>query len=134
MTSAILDLQSAIHARLNSDAALTAAMGANKVFDRVPPKRALPYISLGSATTSDWSTDSGKGDEHLFLLKAWSRNRGAKQALQLIDLAEKALLSAPLTLGQHHLVLLQFEGTASRFDSELRGYVATLRIRALTEN
>lgn len=109
-------------------------MGENKIFDRVPPKRALPYIALGPASTNDWSTDNNKGDEHLFLLKAWSRNRGAKQALELIQLAKTALLSAPLTLSQHHLVLLQCEGTASRFDPDLRGYVATLRVRALTEN
>lgn len=134
MTSAILDLQSAIHARLNTHAALITAMGPDKIFDRVPPKRALPYITFGSATTNDWSTDQGKGDEHLFLLKAWSRSRGVKQSLELISMAEEALLSAPLNLDHHHLVFLETNGTTARFDPELRGYIATLRVRALTEN
>lgn len=134
MKSAILDLQSAIHARLDSDDALITALGPDKIFDRVPPKRALPYVTFGQATTNDWSTDQSKGDEHLFLLKSWSRNRGAKQSLEVIALVENALLSAPLTLSHHHLVLLEIDGTTARFDSELRGYVATLRVRALTEN
>lgn len=133
MTHAILALQAAIFARLNNDSALRARLGPNRIHDRVPPKKNFPYITFGTASTSDWSTDHERGDEHLLLLQAWSRGRGRKEALELIALVEAALEAAPLQLSGHHCVLLVLEGSSARFDPDLRGYVASLRLRAHTE-
>lgn len=133
MTHAILALQSAIFERLNNHSLLNARLGASRIYDRVPPKKDFPYITFGTATTVDWSTDHEPGDEHLLLLQAWSRGRGRKEALELIALVESALNNAPLELAGHHCVLLLMEGTSARFDADLRGYVATLRLRAHTE-
>lgn len=133
MTHAILALQTAIYVRLKNDNALKARLGPNNIHDRVPPKKNFPYITFGAASTIDWSTDHEQGDEHLVLLQAWSRGRGRKEALELIELAEAALNSAPLQLADHHCVLLVMEGMSARFDPDLRGYVAAMRLRVHTE-
>ena len=65
MMSAANELLAAIHARLSGDAGLAALIGADGIRDRQVAGQRLPCIVIGEMTSSDSSTASEAGEEHL---------------------------------------------------------------------
>ena len=131
--SADFALQKAIYARLAGDAALTALMGAPRVYDDAPQRTELPYLTFGLASMRDWSTGSEGGEEHLVTLHVWSRAAGRRQAHAIMLAIRAALHDAALALEDHHLVNLRHELSEARREPDgdtIRGIV---RFRAVTE-
>src|SRR4249920_2053529 len=107
-TAAAAALRSAIHAALVADGALLALLGGAHVYDEPPRHVAFPYVTIGEARVTDWSTGGDKGEEHQLTLHAWSRQGGHKEAHLIAGALLQALDDAPLTLADHHLVNLRF--------------------------
>jgi hypothetical protein len=126
-------LQQAIVERLSTDAAILAITGAGRVFDRLITRAEPPYLVLGEATTSDFSTGDGAGSEHRFEIEAWSKDNGRRQAVELADAVRTALHDADLTLAGAVLINLRHERTTSRREPRTGLHVARLRFRAVTE-
>jgi Protein of unknown function (DUF3168) len=126
-------LQAAIHARLIADTTVTTLLGGPKVHDRTPPEEVFPYVTFGVAASQDWSTGTERGDEHLIILNAWSRQQGKKQVLDIAGAVITSLETAALTPAGHRVVLLRAIGVDANYDTALRGYRATMRFEALTE-
>ncbi len=126
-------LRRAIHAALSADAALTAALGEGRIHDVPPPSPAFPYVTLGEAQVTDWSTATEAGAEHRLSLACWSRQGGHGEAHQLAHLVQQALHDAPLALDGHRLVNLRFSAAEIRREAGGRTYRALLRFRAVTE-
>jgi hypothetical protein len=126
-------LQQAVYAELASDTALLALLGSARIYDDVPQGTAFPYITLGSATTRDWSTGSEAGDEHALTLHAWSRAGGRKEVQALVGAIHDALHDASLTLDGHRLVNLRHESSDSRREGDGDTYHGIARFRAVTE-
>jgi Protein of unknown function (DUF3168) len=133
MPTAAAALRAAIHDALAADGALTALLGGPKVYDEPPKAAAFPYVTLGEARVSDFSTASDAGEEHRFTLHAWSRQGGHKEAHMIAGALLQALDDAPLAPAGHHLVNLRFGTADIRRESDGRTYHALVRFRAVTE-
>jgi len=133
MSTAAAALRAAIHDALVADAVLTNLLGGPKVYDEVPQAAAFPYVTLGEARISDWSTATDAGEEHQLTLHAWSRQGGHREAHMLAGALLQALDDAPLTLAEHRLVNLRFALADVRREADGRTYRALVRFRAVTE-
>ncbi len=126
-------LQQAIFSTLSADAALTALIGADRVFDDVPQDSPLPYVTLGPVTAQDWSTGSEDGTEHLLTVHVWSGARSKKQAHEILGAIRAALHDAPLSLGGHTLINLRHERSDIRRAPDGETIHGLARFRAVTE-
>jgi hypothetical protein len=133
MTPASVALRAAIHGALMADTPLTALLGGPKVYD-VPPRAAeFPYVTLGEARVSDFSTGTEPGEEHQLTLHAWSQQGGHKEAHLVAGALLQALDDAPLMLTDHRLVSFRFALADVRRENDGRTYHALVRFRAVTE-
>lgn len=132
-TDAAVALRSAVHDALIADAPLTALLGGAHVYDEAPRHAAFPYVTIGDARVSDWSTGSDRGEEHQLVLHAWSRQGGHREAHLIAGALLQALDDAPLTLTGHALINLRFAVADVRRESDGRTYHALIRFRAVTE-
>lgn len=126
-------LRAAIHDALAADASLAAILGGPKIYDEPPKSAAFPYVTLGEARVSDFSTGSEEGAEHQLTLHAWSREGGHREAHLIAGALLQALDDAPLPLAGHRLVNMRFAVADVRRESDGRTYHAFVRFRAVTE-
>jgi hypothetical protein len=130
--SSATELQKAIFDALGANAALTALIG-TRILDHAPANVAFPYITFGRTSVYDWSTGTESGTEQLFTLHVWSKGKGKKEALEIMDLAREALHDAPLDLDGHRLVNMRLEFSEARYDDRSEAHHGLLRFRAVTE-
>jgi len=133
MSSAAAALRAAIYDALTADAALGALLGGPKVYDEPPRSVTFPYVTVGEARVTDFSTGSEPGEEHQLTLHAWSRQGGHREAHLISGALLQALDDAPLALAEHHLVNLRFATADVRREADGRTYHALVRFRAVTE-
>ena len=128
-----LAVQKAMLARLAADAALLSLLGSAAIYDGVPQGSREPYVSLGDISTRDWSTKTSRGEEHFITLNIWSRERGRKQAYDIIAAIDAALDGAAFALDDHRLINLAttFWTVMREVPDEL--YRGVVRLRAATE-
>src|SRR6476660_3175026 len=132
-TNASTALRAAVHDALIADAGLVSVLGGPKVYDEPPRAAAFPYVTLGEARITDFSTGSESADEHQLMLHAWSRQGGHREAHLITGALMQALDDAPLMLAGHHLVHFRFSVADVRRESDGRTYHALVRFRAVTE-
>jgi hypothetical protein len=133
MSSSSAALRAAIHDALSADGALNALLGGAKIYDEPPREAAFPYVTLGEARVSDFSTGTEPGEEHQITLHAWSRQGGHREAHMISGALLQALDDAPLALADHRLVNLRFAVADVRREADGRTYHALIRFRAMTE-
>lgn len=133
MTSAAAELQTAIYQALAGDSALVAELGGASIYDQAPASVTFPYITFGRTNVYDWSTGTESGTEQLFTLHIWSKARGKKEVLEIMELSRVRLDNASLPLSGHHLVNLRLEFAEARYDDDLAVHHGLLRFRAVTE-
>ena len=133
MPTASAALRAAIHDALAADGALTALLSGPKIYDEPPASAAFPYVTLGEARVTDYSTATSPGEEHQLTLHAWSRQGGHREAHLIAGALLQALDDAPLAPAGHHLVNLRFSVADVRRESDGRTYHALVRFRAVTE-
>jgi hypothetical protein len=133
MPTSTAALRAAIHDALTADAALTGILGGPKIFDEPPATAAFPYVTLGEARVSDFSTGDDALQEHQLTLHAWSRQGGHKEAHMIAGALLQALDDAPLSPAGHQLVNLRFSLADIRREADGRTYHALVRFRAVTE-
>jgi hypothetical protein len=133
MTAPAAELQRAIFAALSGSAGLVAVLGGQRVFDHAPANIAFPYIIFGRTSIYDWSTGTESGAEQLFTLHVWSKAKGKKEAIEIMDETRAALHDRSLPLDGHALVNLRLEFSEVRFDDDQSVYHGLLRFRAVTE-
>ncbi|MFC6487974.1 DUF3168 domain-containing protein [Nitratireductor sp. GCM10026969] len=133
MTAATLDLQEAVFAALKQEPALVAALGGPRFHDVTPAGLGFPYVTFGRASAYDWSTGTESGSEHFFSLHVWSKHKGRREALELMELVRTVLHGRDLALSGHHLVNLRLDSAQARYDEDLSAYQGTLHFRAVVE-
>ena len=133
MTAPAAELQKAVFEALGADAAVTALLGAGKIYDHAPANVAFPYITFGRTSIFDWSTGTESGTEQLFTLHVWSKTKGKKETLAIMEAAKTLLDDAALELDEHHLVNMRLEFAEERYDDDLSVHHGLLRFRAVTE-
>lgn len=133
MSSSAWSLQQAVFAALGADAALTALIGASRIYDDVPQGTPFPYLTFGQSTARDWSTGTEEGSEHVLTLHVWSQSKGKKQAHEIMNAVRAVLHDQPLTLAGHRLVNLRHEFSESRREPDGDTIHGITRFRAVTE-
>ena len=133
MTAPAAELQKAVFEALGADAAVTALLGAGKIYDHAPANVAFPYITFGRTSIFDWSTGTESGTEQLVTLHVWSKTKGKKETLAIMEAAKALLDDAALELDEHHLVNMRLEFAEERYDDDLSVHHGLLRFRAVTE-
>lgn len=134
MTAPAADLQKAVFATLAADSALGALLGGAKIFDHAPADVRFPYVTFGRTSVYDWSTSTEGGSEQLFTLHVWSKAKGRKEALDIMEIVKGCLDGAALFLGQHHLVDLRFDYGEVSYDDDISVHHGLLRFRAVIES
>ena len=126
-----LEMQQAIYQLLSTDSTLSSLV--TGVYDHVPAGTALPYITIGDATSRDWSTKTSSGSQLLFTIHAYSAEGGRKQVTDIMTRVYDLLHQGTLSLTSHTLVAVRFElGDIERErDGEI--YHGRVRFRAYTE-
>jgi len=131
--SAASALQKAIFARLSGDAALVSLVGAAGITDRRLAEPVTPLLVIAGVDSTEHSTATEAGEDHVVTLETWSEAAGHRQAQAVAAAVRAALHDAPLALAGHHLVLLFHLDTRLRRDGKSRFHRAEMRFRALTE-
>lgn len=126
-------LQAAVFARLSGDAALVATLGDGGIHDRLLEGAKHPYLRLAGIESRDWSTASEPGEEHAMTIEARGPEGGNLAVQELAGRVLALLHDAGLPLAGHHLVNLRHEATRTARDGDVRGHVAVMRFRAVTE-
>ncbi|MFZ2101987.1 MAG: DUF3168 domain-containing protein, partial [Oricola sp.] len=132
--SAAHDLQAAIVAALRADAGLLALTGAeDRILDRVPLERGLPFVVIGRTSAQDWSTDDGAGEEHLVTIRCWSRATGRTEVLAMAERVTAALSGLSGVHGGTRIVSFEPVSSDHGFEPADRAWRAASRFRALSE-
>ena len=132
MTHPALALQKAVFAALAGDAGVAALVG-DRIYDAPPRHAAFPYVRLGEARMSDWSTGTEAGGEHRLTLHVWSRERGKAECWAVIEAIDAVLNDAALGLDGASLVNLRTETAEARRDGDGITWHGVMRFRAVTE-
>lgn len=130
--SSAAELQKAIFAALGANEAL-ADLVDTRILDHAPANVSFPYITFGRASVYDWSTATESGAEQIFTLHVWSRSKGKKEALAIIELVRETLHDGELALEGHALVNLRLEFSEARYDERNEAHHGVMRFRAVTE-
>jgi hypothetical protein len=132
-TAASAALRAAVHDALAAHAPLSALLGGPKIYDEPPRAAVFPYVTLGEARVTDYSTGSEPGEEHQLTLHAWSRQGGTREAHLIAGTLLQALDDAALALTDHRLINFRFAMADVRREADGRTYHALIRFRAVTE-
>jgi len=130
--SSTAELQKAIFAALGVNAALADLVGA-RILDHAPANVPFPYITFGRTSVHDWSTGTESGTEQIFTLHVWSRGKGKKEALEIMDQVRETLHDGALALDGYALVNLRLEFSEARYDERNEAHHGMMRFRAVTE-
>lgn len=133
MSSAVWDLQRAVHATLAADTVVLNLLGGARVYDDVPRGAAFPYVSLAAFTARDWATGTEPGTEIAFTVHAWSRGAGHKGPHLIAEAVRNALHDQELVLIDHRLVNLRHESSDTRRERDGDTYRVIARFRAVLE-
>ena len=127
-------LQQAIYAALAVATDLQALIGdPPRLFDYVPRDSDFPYVVIGDATQSDWSTATEDGTEHQLTINAWSRSTGHKEAKTIAEIIRVTLNNAALSVSGATLIDIRHLATDFTRQPDGQTYRASLRFRAVTE-
>ena len=110
------ELQQAIYNALTGDATLMGMV--QGVHDHVPQGAAFPYVTVGEGSARPWRAVGLDGVETTLILHVWSRERGRKQAKQIMAEMHRILDDADLAVPGHALIWLRFEFSETILDSD----------------
>jgi len=127
-------LQQAIYATLAADTDLKALTGdPPRLFDFVPRESDFPYVVIGDAIQSDWSTATEDGTEHQLTINVWSRSTGHKEVKAVAEIIRSSLNNAALAISGATLIDIRHLATDFARQPDGQTYRASLRFRAVTE-
>lgn len=89
MANCLLELQKAAVSELTGDATLMAMV--TGVHSHVPQDTVFPYVAFSTMQASNWRTRTTDGIRATLTLKIFSRYRGSKEALDIIDQIKNVL-------------------------------------------
>lgn len=106
MTDALITLQAAYVAALEAHPVLAAELSG--VYDGPPPRAVFPYVAIGDALVSDWSTKTATGREIRLPLILWDEGENAERMADLMAHLEDAIAALPRQMPGWHLVNITF--------------------------
>lgn len=132
MTHPILALQATLVAALAEDAALSATVGEEAVFDGPPKGRRPPYVVVARHDLLPRDGDETPGNEHRVLVHAWSAEASRKAVLAIADRVIAVAMSANLD-DELMVTHRRHERTETAIDTGSGFARATIALRFFTE-
>ena len=129
MSDAPIALWAALRTRLQA----APTLGPSRVHDGVPRNAAFPYVALDAQEWRDRSGVDAPLIEHRIALKVFSRKGGQREAAELVDAIETALIATALTLSGHRVVSLRVASLEHRLQRDAITAEAVMRLVVLTE-
>ena len=126
-------LQKAVYGALTKDAGVRAALGGPHIYDHVPRKTALPYVTFARSVVRDASSGGDAAYEHTLVLNVWAPATGAKKTAAVMAALRRALHDAALDLDGHHLVNLRHVVSEIRRIGDGERLNGVVQFRAVTE-
>lgn len=127
-------LQTGIYEILSQDSRVTGLLGGPRIYDATPHTARFPYVTFGQMIEYDWIAGGGGGREHILTLHVWSRSGGRKEAMDIINAMNAALIDGPLTLRDHQLIDLRFQFAEVRCDPDGKTLHGIARYKGVTES
>lgn len=133
MSDASWALQSAVYARLKTDARVKAALGdPARIFDSPPEDAVFPYLTLGESRVGDWAGVSG-GQEHELRFYAYSQYGGRREVKRIISAVYDAIHETRFDVPGFHLVNMRYVFADVLRRREPDTYQGVMRYRAVTQ-
>ena len=133
MMLASRSLEQAMFSALKADTTLIDLLGGVRLYDAPHRDSALPYLTLTTSYSRDWSTGSEGGEEHRIIISVWAGSNDRMLQQQILACLRSALSDPALSLTDHHLVNMQIERIEIRPDRKNRLLHGVMQIRAVTE-
>lgn len=130
MTLSTVPVIQALYTVLTNDTTLMALISG--VYDRVPEDAAFPYLTLGEVSTRDHSGVASTVLEHTLTLEVWSRYRGGKQALDIMNRLHTLLDGGVLILTSQTFVGMRYDTSDIRMLADGVTYKGSIDIRIMT--
>ena len=130
------DLHQWLFAQLSGDPALQADLGdPPRIFDKPPPRRALPSLYIGRIEATDWGTDDCPGQALTATLHLYTRGPSRADLYRIAGRISDRIANAPTPLiaGATRLVLAQEVSASFAHLREDEAFHAALRFRFLCE-
>lgn len=108
MSAGIKPLRSAVKSKLEGDATLGALI--NGVYDYVPETPAHNYIVLGEFESEDWSTITTNGEEIIYEILVYSREKPSDDCADILARIHALLHEGTLTISGYTLITNRLEG------------------------
>lgn len=130
--SPTLELQGAIVAALKGAAPLAALVGA-KIYDPVPDKAQMPYVSISAADELQDDAECIDGVEITQLIDAYSNKQTRSEVANIAAAIKGALHRANLTLNTNALVEIRHRQTRFQLDPDGKTQHAIVEITATVQ-
>lgn len=134
MTNSAGQLEDAIFDKLAADITLVNMLGGKRIYGSPPRNSALPYVTVATTFSRDWSTGTERGEEHRILVTVWTAIKKRDQQQALLARLDTLLNDAALTLTDHHLINLRVERQELRSNRRHHLLQGVLQLRATTEH
>ena len=123
-------LQQSVFTALNNDNTITSTLGAT-VVDDVPHGTSYPFVNVGEARSSDYSTKDAVGGESVINIHIWSQYKGSKECKQIMDRVHDLLHDSSLSVSGFNLINLRFDFSDILRDSDGSTRHGVMRFRAI---
>lgn len=133
MPNPIVSLQATLIPALRADAALTALLGADAVFDAPPRDRHPPYVVIARHDLLPRDGDAAPGHEHRLLIHVWARQPSRRAAVAIVEAVVAVAMDASLDGPELRVTHRQHERTDTAMDPETGHARAALALRMFSE-
>lgn len=121
--------RNAIYSTLNDDATLSGLISG--VYDDVPEGTAYPYVVLGDDTAINFGSKTKDGNEHTLNIDIWSRYRGKKESVQIMERIYTLLHNVDISLSGASLINIRQEFNTILVDADGITRHGIMRFRAV---
>lgn len=133
-------VQLAVYTRLVEDTDLTDLLAVTEgsdvltgVYDGPPEDAEFPYVDLGESIETPRNTLTEAGAETVMTLHVWTRSRGFREGLAIVDRLRALLDHQPLEVAGHAVVSVRHEMTQTLRDRDPEIRHLPVRFRITTE-
>lgn len=133
MHTAMIALQTALVTALQADAALTALIGAEGVFDAPPAGRDAPYVAIARHDAVNRDSLVAPGTDHRLTFHVWAGRASRAAALEIAERLTTVALAASLDGPEIAVTHRVHDRTETVVDLETGQARAAIRLRFFSE-
>ena len=133
MTRPIILLQGALVAALRADAALTALIGPDKVFDAPMKGTQPPFLAIDRHDIAPRDGDAAPGNEHRLVVTAWHPDANRRAVAEIAERVLAVALDGELSGPELRVTLAMHQRTETSIDTRTGQARAAVHLRFLSE-